>query len=285
MVAISVIVPVHDEGALIAKTAQTLLAGLPQNTQIIFACNGCRDDSASKLRSIVGPRGLILELAYPNKAKAIAEAERHASAFPRFYIDADVAITGEEITKLADALATGDLDLVSPRLVFDQTGSSWSARAVNSIWLSLPHGSTEGFHAVLGVSARGRAAWGELPNIMADDTFISSHIDPAGKAIVSDVSVVVRPPRTLRSFIRVRERWLRGDRQLTGMGITIPKTEGQARSLIRLALRDGRALPVLIYIVARLAAEALAILPMRSRGTWYRDRTSRTTDVRLKEPC
>ena len=37
----------------------------------------------------------------------------------------------------------------------------------------------EGFHNVLGISQKGRAAWGAFPDLRADDTFIVAQVRQA----------------------------------------------------------------------------------------------------------
>jgi glycosyltransferase involved in cell wall biosynthesis len=273
--ALSVIVPVHNEAAVIATTARALLETLPEAAEVVFACNGCTDGSASIVRELGDPRVRVLEIKEAGKARAIREAERLVTAFPRFYVDSDVVAKGYVLLKLAKDLSLHDLDLVAPRIEFDNSGSSWAARAVNSIWLALPHGSTGGFHHVLGVSERGRRRWSEMPDVIADDAFIEAHIAADKKMIVRDVAITTRPPRSLWSFLRVRERWLRGDRELKCRGIAPPKMEGQRRAITVLARQPGQMLPVLLYVGARLIAQGLSMLPRGRGSTWYRDATSR----------
>src|SRR3954452_15104102 len=88
----SVVVPVRNEAANIERMATALLSSLPEDSEVVFVCNGCTDQSAKLLNGIVDARCKVLEIHESGKARAIREAERLLTAFPRFYIDSDVII-------------------------------------------------------------------------------------------------------------------------------------------------------------------------------------------------
>lgn len=270
----SVIVPVYNEARRLPETLPVLLDGLDHAAELIIICNGCTDGSADVARRLAGSRALVIDHPQAGKALAIREAERHVSAFPRFYVDADVGLAGRDLGLMAIHMAEAGLELISPRTEQDLLGSSWAARRVSQIWLALPHGAGAAFHCVLGLSAAGRARWGLFPDILADDSFIESQIPAALKAIDHTVALQSRPPRTLWSHIRVRARWERGIRELGAMGIVVPRVAGQRRALIAMAIDRGHMLSVALYLLVRIAGDALAHLPERKRE-WFQDRTSR----------
>jgi glycosyltransferase involved in cell wall biosynthesis len=270
----SVIIPVFDEEAALPRTLRALLRGLPDGAELVFVCNGCTDRSEAILRACPDPRITVLTLAEPGKAGAIRAGERQASVFPRFFVDADVEIEGGDLRRLAVQLFSRDLQLVSPAINFDLNGCSRLARAVNLIWLELPHGRASGFQAVLGFSRAGRAHWGELPDLLADDSFMASQIPAAQRAIVPDVVAQVRPPRNLASLFKVRMRIESGLRQLRQAGVEPPLAPGQRLALIRLLLRPSRTVPALLYLAITLAARAANVFGTRHRA-WLRDGSSR----------
>jgi hypothetical protein len=213
----------------------------------------------------------VLAIPEAGKARAIREGERHASIFPRFFVDADVEISGRDLAKLASRL-TGSIELISPRARFDLDGASRWATAVHLMWLRLPYSREAAFQGVLGVSEQGRRRWGEMPDLLADDIFIASHFPPSARALAEDVAVLVRPPRTFAAIVGVRRRFNAGHRQLAGAGITRRRAAGQKRALLLAMLKPRLMLPAAVYVVATLAAR----LPRRRLPqSWYRDETSR----------
>jgi len=265
----SIVVPVYNESARIEETSRYLLDGLARDVEVVFVCNGCTDDSEKKLHSVVRNRAKVISCGR-GKALAIREGERHLEKFPRFYVDADVLISGHAISVLADELKTLDLMLVSPVIEYDLSETSWASRLVQTLWLDLPHGRHGAFHHVLGVSAEGRACWQDFPNLIADDSFIEAMIPMGRKRISATQLVLVRPPRTLRSFIMVRARWSQGQRQLVSRGLAAPRTRGQKRALFRFIF--FRPVAVTLYGVAKIAG---CLIRRRGYDEWYTDQTSR----------
>lgn len=272
---ISIVVPVYNEAARIAKSAAMLLDGLPPGTETIFVCNGCTDRSEEILKDIVGSRAEIMRLAVGDKAAAIRAAERKLTQFPRFYVDADVLVTGHAIVALAKVLERRKLELISPRAIPDFDSVSWPARAVHQVWHALPHGMNGAFHQVLGVSREGRSRWGEFPDVMADDSFIESRIPASRKAVDDLIYQVYAPPRTLWATVQVRKRWASGQRQLRSLDIEVPKARGQKRALLRLALSTRHSAGAFLYLGVRVCAQVLAVLPWRRRRGWFQDPTTR----------
>lgn len=278
--ALSVMVPVHNEVIALAATTPRLLAGLSKNVQLFFICNGCTDGSAEFLSQLNDPRVNIIEMNAASKAAALAEGERHASVFPRFYVDADVAISGYDITRLAEYMLAHDVELVSPALAFDLTDCSWIARAANRIWLELPHGRMSAFQQVIGLSQAARARWGRFPDILADDSFIVSKVPEDRRVIVDDIVAEIRPPANLWALIGVRVRILRGLDQLQRLGIERPHAPRQGAELLRLLIRPRTAMGALAYIVIGVVARVLFMAGAGRKG-WYRDESSRKPRIAM----
>lgn len=271
----SVIVPVFNEASVLRAFVDRLRSGLPATgIEVIFACNGCTDSSADLLRAVDDPRFHVLVLGQACKSAAIRAAESIASLLPRFYVDADVLVEGRTLAALAGLLRDERFELVSPRVVYDETGMSSAAARIHRVWHSLPHVVEEGHHYVLGVSKIGRSRWGEFPDLLGDDSFIQSCVPRERCMIVQDMVVTTRPARTFWSFVRVRERWLRGADEMRRSGIEPTRTRGQRRDLLRRSL-NGEALDVMAYLAARITASALAVVRSRSAKRWYHDRTTR----------
>jgi glycosyltransferase involved in cell wall biosynthesis len=272
---ICVIVPAYIEKPLIRDTVELLLDGLSASFELIVAFNGCTDGSEHELDDFNDRRLRTIGLAVPNKAIAIRHAEIVASKYPRFYVDADVKIRGSALMKIARAMRQRELELASPRLALDLSNSSLPARAAAKTWMRLPHGSNEAFQAVIGVSKAGRNRWEEMPDFIADDTFIVSRFPLDKRAIVHDVEAVVRLPTRLWPFIKVRMRVEEGHRQLMAQNIQIPHAPGQHRALLSAALRPSSSCGAMIYGSAVLIAKLVVKLRVNRTKSWHQDRTVR----------
>ena len=268
----SIIVPVHDEAALLPTTLPPLLREAAAiEADLILVCNGCTDGSVALARSLVGESGRVIELEAASKSLAIRAGEDLVSGFPRFFVDADVVLGPGCLTLLAEALRRGHADLVAPRLRVDTSCGSRGAAAVTSVWHSLPHMAQDGLHAVLGVSRRGRAFWGPMPDVLADDSYIVSRVPPCRRSVVQHAAATFQPPRSLASWVGVRRRWTAGHAQLRALGERVPRSRGQRRALLQLFL-SRRAFGAVLFAGVALASRLPASRPQR----WYRDLTTRS---------
>jgi hypothetical protein len=276
----SVIMPAFNEAAGIERHLRALLEGVPPGAaQVVVVCNGCTDGTADAARRASAPGMQIVEIETASKSLAIRAGERLVTVFPRFYVDADVCVNGSDLLLLVHELNAGEYELVSPAMAFDLAGAGWAARLVGETWLRLPHGRSSTFQAVLGISERGRRRWGEFPQYRGDDTFIAAQVPPPARRIVHEARVVVRPPGSWWGWVKVRERGLRGERELRRAGMLVPRPGGQRREALRLLLDPGRAAAALLYLAAVAAARLLAVLPRGGRAGWYRDESSRRSPV------
>lgn len=266
------IVPVYNEAALLPATVPMLLHGLPASVRPIYICNGCTDGSADLIRTLAGERATVLETPVASKALAIRLGELHAGGcFPRFFIDADLLIEGSALAHLADVLASGEADLVSPRLRFDTAASSPAVRAAFRAWQRTPY-AREAFQGVLGVSAAGRAGWGAFPELICDDSFILSQIPPSRRRLVESAVAVARAPRTAAAFLGTLTRMEAGLIHLDALRLR-PRSPGQRRALLAMvAAGPGRG-DALAFLTFKLLARLRSRFGNRPR--WYTDRTSR----------
>lgn len=271
-----VVVPARDEASMIARCLEALHDGLPRGfARIVVACNGCRDGTPDLARRFASDDLVVLDLPEGGKAKAIRAAERLLPDGPRVYLDADVEFRGRDLVRLVERLEAGPFHLLAPAIDHDHGRCTPGARAVSRVWLSLPHARSAAFHHVLGVSGEGRRRWDEFPELIADDAFIAARFRPDERRIVPDLRVHVRPPRTVGAWIGVRTRWLKGDRQLSAMGLGESVEPGQRSGLVRLALQPSMLPGVLLYLAVRVAARLRAGRRGGRSDDWFRDETSR----------
>lgn len=269
----SVVIPVYNEASGLADRARNLVSGLPPGCEVIFVCNGCTDDSQAILEVEVSEYATILTCP-KGKARAIRLGEQHCSVFPRFYVDSDVVISGDDLVALSAGLNDRTL-LVSPRIRFDFTGASRTAAALSGFWLSLPHGKSSAYHHVLGISETLRSRWGQFPDLIADDTFIEGHAEDGEKAIIDTIFVTTSPPKTWWAWVRVRVRWQQGMNQLIRERHRLPKSPGQTRAMLRLAIQPRCALIAVLYISSVLLAHILARSGLFPETEWITDETTR----------
>ncbi|MEN8216559.1 MAG: glycosyltransferase [Pseudomonadota bacterium] len=204
---ISIIIPAHNEERVIGRCLTTLLQNLnPEEADIIVVCNGCTDQTAKVVQSTAREIQL-LETPVASKANALNLGDEHANGFPRFYIDADIMISGEDVKKLAQALKKDSLLAASPVMKMELKERPWVIKAFYQIWCRLPYvtqGTIGG--GVYALSKKGKERFEKFPEITADDAFIRFLFSPSERGVVRSAAVTVFPPRCLSDLIRIRIR-------------------------------------------------------------------------------
>ena len=203
---ISIIIPAHNEEAVIERCLAALLDGAePGELQIVVACNGCTDATAERACAF-GPPVQVIEIEQASKTAAINAAERIAGCFPRLYVDGDVVLPLDSVRRIAAVLEGNGCLLASPVVQTDTGASSSAVRAFYDVWLRLPYNRVMVGTGVYALSQQGRERFGEFPPIIADDGFVRSRFSPEERMAVPDATVTVVAPRTLGDLIRVKTR-------------------------------------------------------------------------------
>jgi glycosyltransferase involved in cell wall biosynthesis len=279
---ISVIIPAHDEGSVIARTLNAMLDGaMPGELDLIVVCNGCTDDTARVARRF-GPPVRVLETEIAGKSHALNLGDRAAYGFPRIYADADVVITLETIRILARRLEQGGVLAVAPTPIFDLEGCSWPVRACYDIRALLPS-AREGIggSGVYALSAAGRARFQEFPKVTADDGYIRIQFLPEERETLGSANSMVFPPRTIKHLIATKTRAHFGsfelDRRFPGVWQS-RRGESNHKSLLRL-FRNPLLWPKLaVYCSVTAIAKYRARKRLHGAAAgWERDKTSRAT--------
>src|SRR5512142_3102283 len=87
-----VVIPAHNEAAVIGRCLTRLLADAqPGEFEVVVACNGCTDDTAS-VASDAAPGVRVLRLDKASKSLALQAGDDAASVLPRLYLDADIEL-------------------------------------------------------------------------------------------------------------------------------------------------------------------------------------------------
>ncbi len=116
---ITVLVPVLDEAATVEELAARVAAVLDrlgQAFEVVFVDDGSRDGTAERVRAAhrADPRIKLVRLRRNfGKAAALSAGFEHARGALIITMDGDLQDDPDEIPRLLDALAGGDLDLVS----------------------------------------------------------------------------------------------------------------------------------------------------------------------------
>lgn len=271
MPACSIVVPVRNEAAILPVTVTALLAATWSGVRILWVCNGCTDGSAALIRALAGDRGEVLERDPPGKTAALQAGDEVMGAlFPRIYLDADTWIDRNGLMALLAPLAEGRADLTAPAHDFDLQRASSVSRAISACWQALPFARDGAFSRVLALSQAGRARWGEWQQIAGDDMFVAAMVPPERRRMIPEAVATTLVPADFAGWVRMRARWLRGERELVALGLVLPKAKSQRRALLVRLLAPRHMFGALCFIAARLIAE----IPARSgkASHWRPDR-------------
>jgi glycosyltransferase involved in cell wall biosynthesis len=272
----TVIIPAHNEEAVIGRTLRALLREHDGSADfgVIVVCNGCSDRTAELVRE--GFQGVtVMELAQGSKIAALNAGLGAAPRGPVLLLDADIELDTAGAHALLAAAGRPGIEAAIGRMRIDTTGADRLVRAFYRIWLEHPYLRNGKFAAAIALSAAGRARVGILPTVTADDTYLRRLIPPERVALVESVRFLVRVPRRIATLVRVRSRSHRGTRQLAAHALPWPGGHGaEARGLIRrVCLRPSLWLAAPVYAGVTIAARFLSRL--NSGARWERDQTSR----------
>ncbi|WP_290703269.1 glycosyltransferase family 2 protein [Amphritea sp.] len=276
---ISIIIPAHNEASVIARCLSNLYEGIAaQSVQVIVACNGCSDNTASIARSVAGVE--VLEISKPSKVNALNEADRHASYFPRVYLDADLMVSGADIIKLASSFQSDDsLMVVSPSMSLNDSCSGYLVRSFNKVWTSMPHYDRR-VGGLFVLSEKARNSFIEFPDVIADDAFVKHTFSEQDILHRKDVSFECISPVGIWDLIKIKSRSRYGNKQLLRKFPMLRKVSNNGISDLFDFLKKN---PFdLISIIIYVSVQCFTILRARyyyseSKNTiWERDESSRT---------
>lgn len=285
--AFSVIIPAHNEAAVIGRCLETLLRDAPENAmpEIIVAANGCKDDTVAIAKRIA-PSATVLDLPPGSKVIAMNAANRIATTAPRFFLDADVQCSYAALAATAEALRQPGVMAASPALNMDLSRSDFWVRAYYRVWLTQPYVTDRLVGSGLfGLSAQGLERMGEIPPTFADDTWVRTRFsyderrNVAADGKGNPVHFTVSPPRTLRDQIRIEARRRIGSEQVLNLYPSPHNTRINRPGDLGHALKNGASLlDIAIYLAMKTAA-LIQFKWNQKRGkapVWVRDIGART---------
>lgn len=285
---ISIVIPAHNEAAVIARTLRAMTATAPKGASedagrdaldIIVVCNGCADDTAGIARAF-GPRVRVIETEIVGKPHALNLGDKAARFFPRIYADADVVLALPAIQALADRLARGDVLAVAPMPRVDLAGCSWAVRAFYAIRARLP-ATQEGIggSGIYALSEQGRRRFGEFPNVISDDGYVWIQFKPNERETLGNAHSVVFPPRRTMDLVAVTVRVHYGNFELARLYPDLWKNRGESNERALLHLFRYPHLWPALFIYGAVTVRARRAARKRisgNRSRWERDTTSRS---------
>ena len=293
---ISVIIPAHNEQAVIGRCLGALLDGARNGElEVIVVCNGCTDRTPDAARSAGAAVGgvasaalSILETPLASKVHALNLGDQAARSFPRFYIDADVVLPLEYLRRLAAIFASRQNDAhalaTAPRFAMNLEHSSWFVRAFYAVNDRMPS-SREGIggSGVYGLSEAGRARFERFPQLTADDGFVRLQFSSDERVTVEDCFSTVTAPRTLWELVRIKTRSHLGNMELKHRFPklwTLNRGGRNGGELRRLARRPGWWPSLAVYLLIKTVARCRAWRRF-GRGqavAWERDESARSAN-------
>lgn len=279
MMPFTAIVPAHNEENIIGASLRTLLGrGAP--VEVIVIANGCTDRTVEKART-VSSAVWVVDLAEASKVEALNTGLDLAMTYPIAFVDADVTVSGADLSKLAARLDADDRAQVASLNMRVEPSTSWWVRQYYRVWELTDYRSTG--HTGSGLymlSREGRARFHRFPDVIADDLFVQRLFRPEERLTASDLFFSVKAPGTLRALLKRNTRIAAGNRQLARHfpKLAPPRGGAGARALLgRVWWRPNRWVGFGVYATVYLMSHRRAqrLLDSREAISWSRDETTR----------
>jgi glycosyltransferase involved in cell wall biosynthesis len=273
---VSIVVPAHNEEAVIAANLRRLLAGCrPGEFDVIVVPNGCSDATAELARTVEGVR--VVESPRPSKVNALHVGDAACQTFPRIYLDADVELTADSVRALVAAAGRPGVLACAPAMRLDLTGVRWLARRTHTVHdrLVAPNRALAGVGVYLLTDA-GHGRVFPIPDIISDDGWVHGSFQPHERMVVREAVSVVKPARTVSAHLKRRIRVRAGNRQLAAAGRAAPEGRLGLGDLVGLVRRrEVSPVDAGCYLTVLAADRAMSRF-RRGRATWGSDGSSRT---------
>ena len=188
---ISVIIPAHNEAALIGGCLEALLASdpCPGPVEVVVVANGCEDRTAevsATFGEAAHARGWafqVLEQPALGKVGALNAGDDAASHPMRAYLDADVTVSPKLLPGIMTVLDKPQPAYASGQVRITATGRV--SRRYARFWARVPFMS-RGVPGcgIFAVNAAGRTRWDRFPPIISDDTYVRLLFRPEERHLV-----------------------------------------------------------------------------------------------------
>lgn len=279
MTGLSIIIPAHNEAAVVARTLESILANkLDRPLQIIVIANGCTDATAEVVRRFKD-RVELVETPVGSKTHALNLGDRVAKYDLRAYLDADIELSNDVLQSVVDAFRDPTVRLAMPRAKHIYRGKNPFLAGYYALWRSLPYvrrgAMGAGFYAI---DKELRSRFREFPALTADDKFMRNLAKPNERRVIEGCFATVTMPQSFMDLLRVKVRWTYGNLELAAARPDLNdndqnKHEGALKFLL---LRPW----LWIHIPAFVFVYAYAQMTARKRfalkqAIWERDESTR----------
>ena len=214
MSACSVIIPAHNEEALIGDCIESVLANkrtFNGELETIVIANACTDSTAEMVKSYDGVK--LIETETPGKPNALNLGDTIASYFPRIYVDGDLVVSDNLVLEIYKTLSDGKTKLASTSMRMDLGNiKSRLARDYFEVWLNAlkimnTDPRTSRFGGVYALSGYGRERFDKFPDVVADDTYVKNLFSADERKVNSHCFYYFNTPKTLKGAFKQRVRW------------------------------------------------------------------------------
>lgn len=278
---ISVVIPAHNEEAVIGRCLASLTAGESASSlQIIVVCNGCNDNTAAVAGQFPGVKVIAIDKA--SKIAALNAGDQALDSYPVAYVDADVDVSAEDLVIASEGLSDS-VHIVAPRLRINLVGSNIWVRAFYRIWMQLPYFATNNMvgSGIFILSEAGRKRFGVFPDVIADDGYVRGLFNNSERRTIDGCQFTVFAPTTLPDLIKIKTRVRFGNMQVAAQfpGMQVGG-ENSSAAFLRLLLTKPWLIPSggLYFGVQWLTKRrAKARFKSQQPMVWDRDNSSRVS--------
>jgi glycosyltransferase involved in cell wall biosynthesis len=217
---LTIIIPARNEEAVIADCLKSLSNQTVQSPiEIVVSANGCTDNTVDICKSFEteltgkGFQFVVLNTTACSKNEALNLADTKARYPARLYLDADVKCGPDLLRQACQLLERPEAVYFSGSLSIPDSDSFFS-NSYGRIWMTMPYIRTAvtGI-GCYGVNARGRKMWDKFPRLHSDDKFVRMLFTTEQRHKIS--AYYEWPvPQGLFTLIKVRARWIKGNREL-----------------------------------------------------------------------
>lgn len=275
---LSVIIPAHNEEAVIARCLGSLLADVqPGALEVIVVANGSSDRTVERAAAF-GPDVRVVELDKPSKHAALNAGDAVATCFPRAVVDADIEVSWRALDAVSRELDRSGALVGAPRMEVDLTDCPWYVRSFYRVWLRQPWMTQSPVGSgVYVLSQAGHGRLGRFPSITNDDQYVHDLFEPDERCVVSEHRFVARAPRTFDGLVLRRTRTLAGAAELEANFGRLPGVAPRRGPAAILRESPSLAIHLPVFIAVTALARRRARVKLRSRSAdWERDDSSRS---------
>ncbi|TQN37936.1 glycosyl transferase family 2 [Blastococcus colisei] len=225
----SVIIPAHQEEAVIERCLDALLDGAePDEWDIVVVANGCTDSTSDRVRRYEG-RVRLIELEVGSKTGALNAGDSAARSYPRIYADADVALSVDALRSVVDVLDDEGPLIASPRRELQLQNATFATRWYFSAWEALQRARGEIIGTgVYALNEAGRQRFGTFPDLIGDDRYVHSLFRAHERRLV-EPPVKVWPAQHMSEVIAVRTRVAVGNLTATPSSPSVDRPSRRAQ--------------------------------------------------------